>query len=1034
MKSKRIENDLRIAWTITTNGKAESLEGRALTLSMRSALGWQQVADFAVSGNTVTFIFRGSEQKVTGVYLLKLQETTGGGMRTIDVCRAFQLVPHSYQEDDPNISDLDDPNVALKSDVQVGMPGLSAYEIWLKRGHTGSEADFIAWCKGKKGAPFRYEDFTEEQLDSFRKPAIDAAATVRTKIEELNADEKIRTSAELTRQGAESVRKNNEKSREKKYAELTSSAEALIKEVEDASAQVRDFAAKNEELTEKTLGYASTHQLVLPATKFVVFDTSFLSTKKTYQGVITLEKAFQNNVVIYQNSSDSDMYLNGAYSPVATIPANTKSFSFEFTPDANKHYLKLKHNTGEGISATLTFSINSVLDKKYADISAMQKIETVDKLLQGVLDGYTSVDYVERVGCFDKKLSEVSTNNSRMAVIEVKEDEYYIVRYANHMNAYTVFADNSKNIIGSNLINEDGGIIILRVPAGATRLYISTVTRLVEKISVKRINKDVFDSVFFVNKTLDIKEQIWEMNNIVHTSGEVGNINVWKHSPYYDIRNAKYLRFNNLKSAGGYNHTGLAFYDRNKAYISGVPYVVGAAGLAIIPGNAEYVRISEPTDKKTFGSQEIEIGYNSVDYANQVSQKLRGIKPAANNLANPLYETVKSYNEHYPATEIKQELVFSKKITDGGVGDSRRIPAVIITNAETYLCACEDRPSASDYSNTGIMLARRVKDGSAWSYSYPLPYLADEKIKYMNISFVVDRTGAHSVKGRIFIFFMQIHITEKNKGALTSPGTTSDDIDAMYIYSDDDGVNWSSKVSCKQNWDTSVYRALAPAPSNGIQLTDGTLVVPCTGWMGTYNVAGIMYKRVSDLSWQFSPRTLMNNDNECTVWEGLEPNSIYLSCRNESPACLRPVYQFDIDKKQWRRVEENFDAGQNVEASIIKMTSNNRTYFLYSIPDPIDRTGSPENKRRRTTVWLSIDGLTWMRVLRLKETSDGLGKGYSNLAEYNGKLAVIYEDYNECSFIDLTNAIHLFDKSYDILKREGWREEVMMEKLLGVYQ
>lgn len=1006
MKSKRIENDLHVAWTITTNGEATSLEGRELTLSMRSALGWQQVTDFSVKGNVVSFLFRGADQKVTGVYLLKLQETTGGIMRTIDVCKAFQLVTHSYQESDPNISDLDDPNVALKSDVQIGA----------------------------KGDPFRFEDFTEEQLDSFKKPAVDAAKTVQAKIEELKNSEIHRSEAEQIRQDAEVLRRRSEESRDKKFTELTNKAETLLTEVGDASAQVRDFAKKNEELTEKTLGYTSEHSLVIPAAKFMVLNTSHLSASKSYHLAIKLKRAFPTDVVIYQNSSDSDMYLNGSYLPVATIPANTTEFSFEFAPDPVKKFLKLKNNTASDVNLTLTFSISSELDKKYADISAMQKIESVDKLLQGVLSGYTNVDYIERVGYFDENLSEVDFNNSRMTVVEVKEGEYYIVRYANHMRAYTVFADNQKNSIGNNMINEDGGVIVLKVPAGATKLYISTVTRFVEKILIKRLHSDMFNSVFFVDKTSAIKEQIWDINNIVHTTGEIGNVNVWKHSPFYDVRDAKYLRFKNLASAGGYNHTGLAFYDKNKVFISGVPFVSGAAGLAIIPSNAEYVRISEPTDRKTFGSQEVEIGYNSVAYADQISQKLCEIKPAANNLANPLYETVKSYNEHYPSATIRSELVFSKNVTDGGVGDSRRIPTVVVTNAETYLCACEDRPSASDYSNTGIMLARRVKDGAAWSYSYPLPYISAEKIKYMNISFVVDRTGAHGVKGRIFMFFMQIHITEKNKGALTTQGTTLDDIDAMYIYSDDDGVNWSSKVSCKQNWDTSVYRALAPAPSNGIQLTDGTLVVPCTGWMGTYNVAGIMYKLVSDSSWQFSPRTLVNNDNECTVWEGLEPNSIYLSCRNESPACLRPVYQFDIDKKQWRRVEENFDAGQNVEASIIKMTSNNRTYFLYSIPDPIDRTGSPENKRRRTTVWLSIDGLTWMRVLRLRETSDGLGKGYSNLAEYNGKLAVIYEDYNECSFIDLTNAIHLFDASYDMLKREGWREEIMMEKLLGVYQ
>lgn len=1031
MKSKRIENDLHVAWTITTNGEAVSLENRQLALSMRSALCWQDITDFSVAGNVVSFDFRGADQKVTGVYLLKLQETTGGIMRTVDMCKAFQLVPHSYQEAGVSESDLTDPDVSVKSSLQMGAPGRSAYESWLRQGNVGSEADFVSWCKGDA---FRFEDFTQEQLEALKKPAVDAAARVQEKIDEINKSEINRKAAEQARQGAEVVRKANETAREKAFTNLTANTEVLFKKIEEASTQVRDFAEKNTELTEKTLGYTSEHALTIPVGKFAVFDTSNFSAKKTYQAVIRLSDAFSTDVVIYKNTSNSDMYLNGSYSAVAKIPAKTKEFSFEFTPDVVEKFLKLKNNTSSDISATLTLSRSSELDKKYANISAIAKIEDIDKLLQEIASGYTSVDYAESPGYFDKQLSAVNSNSSRMAVVDVREGERYLVQYANNAVAHTVFADSEKNIIGGNLINEDGGVIVLRVPAGATKLYLSTTMKVVERISVKRFNADMFDSVFFVEKTADIKEQIWDSNNIVHNSGEVGSVNVWKHSSYYPVRGAKFLRFNNLKSAGGLNHTGLAFYDKNKDYISGVPYVVGAEGLAVVPNGAEYVRISEPMDKKTFGSQDIEVGYNSIAYANLVTTKLNEIRPAGNNLANPLYETFKTYNEHYPTAQINKEIVFSKNVGDGGLGESRRIPTVIVTNDETCLCACEDRPSGSDYSNTGIMLARKAKGESAWTYSYPLPYLDAEKIKYMNISFVIDRAGAHGVKGRIFMFFMQIHITSANHGALTTPGTTSDDIDAMYIYSDNDGVSWSEKISCKQNWDTSVYRAMAPAPSNGIQLTDGTMVVPCTGWMGTYGVSGIMYKRVSDTSWQFSPRTLINSDNECTVWEGVEPNSIYLSCRNEVSPFTRPVYKFDITSKSWHRVEENFDPGQCIEASIIKVILNKRTYFLYSIPDPIDRSGSPENKRRRTTVWLSRDGLTWMRVLRLKETSDGIGKGYSNLAEYDGKLVIIYEDYNVCTFVDLTNAIPLFEKSYDILNREGWREEIMMEKLLGVYQ
>lgn len=55
--------------------------------------------------------------------------------------------------------------------------GLSAYEVWLLQGNTGTETDFLASLKGEKGeqgepgekgAPFTYDDFTQEQLDQFK--------------------------------------------------------------------------------------------------------------------------------------------------------------------------------------------------------------------------------------------------------------------------------------------------------------------------------------------------------------------------------------------------------------------------------------------------------------------------------------------------------------------------------------------------------------------------------------------------------------------------------------------------------------------------------------------------------------------------------------------------------------------------------------------------------------------------------------------------------------------------------------------------
>lgn len=48
-----------------------------------------------------------------------------------------------------------------------GADGKSAYQIWLEEGNTGTISEFL---ESLKGAPFTYNDFTEEQLESLKGP------------------------------------------------------------------------------------------------------------------------------------------------------------------------------------------------------------------------------------------------------------------------------------------------------------------------------------------------------------------------------------------------------------------------------------------------------------------------------------------------------------------------------------------------------------------------------------------------------------------------------------------------------------------------------------------------------------------------------------------------------------------------------------------------------------------------------------------------------------------------------------------------
>lgn len=109
MKRIRIHNDIHVSWGITTNGKQESLETKTLQVQLVVYNKVIAIPDFSIKGNVISFEFSGSQQKYCGVYTLVCRDTTNGNLSTIDKTEAFELVPHSEEE-----QGTDNPNVALE--------------------------------------------------------------------------------------------------------------------------------------------------------------------------------------------------------------------------------------------------------------------------------------------------------------------------------------------------------------------------------------------------------------------------------------------------------------------------------------------------------------------------------------------------------------------------------------------------------------------------------------------------------------------------------------------------------------------------------------------------------------------------------------------------------------------------------------------------------------------------------------------------------------------------------------------------------
>ena len=65
------------SWTITTNGEAQSLVSRDLTLVLVRPRGQMEQMEFTTAGNVVSFTWQGKDQKELGRYGLILYENFG---------------------------------------------------------------------------------------------------------------------------------------------------------------------------------------------------------------------------------------------------------------------------------------------------------------------------------------------------------------------------------------------------------------------------------------------------------------------------------------------------------------------------------------------------------------------------------------------------------------------------------------------------------------------------------------------------------------------------------------------------------------------------------------------------------------------------------------------------------------------------------------------------------------------------------------------------------------------------------------------
>ena len=205
MKKIRIGNDIVIKWRVTINGEEVNLEGLDLSLYISTTYQPRKAIAFTVAGNEITATYKGSEQKVTGVYRLTLYRNEGENAQSIlDACDAFELVSCSCLTTDVAFGGAE---VELPiADLGVGIPGLSAYEIACIEGFKGTQAEWIASLSaGATEAVEECRKFTEKAKISEKERQDNEALRI--------VFENERSANETTRQSAEADRLTAERSR-----------------------------------------------------------------------------------------------------------------------------------------------------------------------------------------------------------------------------------------------------------------------------------------------------------------------------------------------------------------------------------------------------------------------------------------------------------------------------------------------------------------------------------------------------------------------------------------------------------------------------------------------------------------------------------------------------------------------------------------------------------------------------------------------------------------------------------------------------
>ena len=326
-----------------------------------------------------------------------------------------------------------------------------------------------------------------------------------------------------------------------------------------------------------------------------------------------------------------------------------------------------------------------------------------------------------------------------------------------------------------------------------------------------------------------------------------------------------------------------------------------------------------------------------------------------------------------------------------------RIPAMATTNKGTLLAVYDMRYNSRRdlQGHMDIGLSRSTDGGDTWAR--PIPIMDMKKFGGLP----EDQNGCSDPNilidlktGEILVSAVWTHgkpNTHQWVGKGSEPGhSIHKSSQFMIVRSTDDGLTWSEPENWTKRLKDSQWCLFAPAPGNGINLKDGTLVMPTQGRDATgLPFSNFMWSKDHGKSWTLSSPA-RDNTTECSVAE-LKDGSIMLNIRDNRN-------RKDKSKTNGRAVSVTHDMGKTWKvhssdhgalpepvcmASLISHDlKDGRRVLFFSNPNS-------KNKREKMTVRMSLDqGKTWLKSILL----DQKGGAYSSLSMVNDRtLGILYE-------------------------------------------